>query len=113
MEARPSGDGDAVFGRAGVAAGGDTAASCSWLSPWLEVSTGAWNGVKLKSEGDKLYGVHYSWNIIPTDVCEINNNHSLVKEIIEHILKARYQQKQSGGDGRYQYNENKLAPQSD
>ena len=46
-------------------------------------------------------------------MCEINNNHSLVKEIIEHILKGRYQQKQSRGDGRYQYNENKLAPQSD
>ena len=61
-------------------------------------------------EGDKLYEVHYSYKIMPADVCEINNNPSLVKEIIEHILKARYQQKLKTGDGRYQYNENKLAP---
>ena len=51
--------------------------------------------------------------IMPADVCEINNHPSVVREIIEHILKARYQQKLKSGDGRHQYNENKLAPQSD
>jgi len=48
---------------------------------------------KLKTEGDKLNGVHYSYKIMAADMCEINNNLSLVKEIIEHILKGKIQQK--------------------
>ena len=46
--------------------------------------------------------------IMPADVCEINNHQSVVREIIEHILKGRYRQKVRTGDGRYKYNENKL-----
>ena len=45
---------------------------------------------------------------MPADVCEINNHQSVVREIIEHILKGRYRQKARTGDGRYKYNENKL-----
>jgi len=43
---------------------------------------------KFKSERDKLNEVHYSFKIMAADMCEINNNLSLVKEIIEHILKS-------------------------
>lgn len=52
-------------------------------------------------------------DIMPTDGCEINNNSSDVREIIEHILKGRYRQKLRTGDGRHKHNEFKLAPQSD
>ena len=52
-------------------------------------------------------------DIMPTDGCEINNNPSDVREIIEHILKGRYRQKLRTGDGRHKHNEFKLAPQSD
>ena len=52
-------------------------------------------------------------DIMPTDGCEINNNPSDVREIIEHILKGRYRQKLRTGDGRHKHNEFKLSPQSD
>ena len=69
----------------------------------------------MNTDGDKWTRVYYCLGrcpparIIPTDSCEINNNLSVVKEIIEHILKAGYQQKARPGDGRYQNNDTKLA----
>ena len=54
-----------------------------WRSPQVSGNR------KLNSEGDKLYEVHYSFKIMAADMCEINNNLSLVKEIIEHILKSK------------------------
>ena len=50
---------------------------------------------KLNSEGDKLYGVHYSLEIMAADVCEINNNLSVVKEIIERILKSKEEEQKA------------------
>ena len=52
--------GEAEVGRGTT---GDTEGlSWSWstLSPGLGASTGVWNEIKLKTEGDKLSEVHYS-----------------------------------------------------
>ena len=38
-----------------------------------------------------LLWLHYSLRIMLADMCEINNNSSVVREIIEHILKLGYQ----------------------
>ena len=76
--------------------------------PGVQATTWDW---KLKETNCRVFIILAT--IMPADVCEINNHPSLVREIIEHILKARYQQKLKSGDGRHQYNENKLAPQSD
>ena len=85
------------------------------VSTAVHRSWGPGNDLGLKTEGDKLSDRVFIIlaTIMPADVCEINNHPSVVREIIEHILKARYQQKLKSGDGRHQYNENKLAPQSD
>ena len=40
--------------------GGDWRSCSSPLSPVLGASTGVWNEIKLKTEGDKLSEVHYS-----------------------------------------------------
>ena len=39
---------------------GDCRSCSSPLSPVLGASTGVWNEIKLKTEGDKLSEVHYS-----------------------------------------------------
>ena len=41
-------------------AGEDWRSCSSPLSPVLGASTGVWNEIKLKTEGDKLSEVHYS-----------------------------------------------------
>ena len=63
-----------------------------WRSPQVSGIT------KLKSGGDKLYEVHYSAKIMAADMCEINNNLSLVKQIIEHILKRYKTSKRVASD---------------